>query len=545
MMNNSDTNSIDADILFAKEEARVRKIISSLYMYDNDPEQLTKIYTSILSEENVGFILTRVSQDPIFLKHFPEFYAKNQFGENVINCQQNNAYHRYGVFKHILYTIEYVGSTDLPIGDWQRKILKWTMFLHDIGKPYVKIVNDDGSESFAGHDDKSVELAKDILPRFKVTEEEKEIILKLIKYHDRYLNEGEVIFDNLKFLASELKNNKELFFMLLDVKEADARAKCIDVYNKFKITKKKYVEFLNSYFSYNVGINNGQSAVKTTEEPIAQVTDSGEYVDVKLDSEGDGNIRSLKLKNMVDNAISKKGILVKYQPVIDLQTKLVCGYETFTGIEESNITIVEMLNYAKNLEQYDKLQQILFINAISSFNSMHAKESKLVFANVDLTSYNKYVNKPRIYDLMRNGQVTVSFHNYERQDITSIKDTINLIHQNRGYVALDDFGMGTLGVRDINSLDVDYLVPDMTFIRGIDKDEEKQKFISELVTFCIGKQTNIIAVGVETREELNTLQNLGVRYVQGNYIAAPDTMINMINSNLEGILTDTSNDMLV
>ena len=319
----------------------------------------------------------------------------------------------------------------------------------------------------------------------------------------------------------------------------------IKIYNKFKITKKKYVEFLNSYFSYNVGINNGQSAVKTTEEPIAQVTDSGEYVDVKLDSEGDGNIRSLKLKNMVDNAISKKGILVKYQPVIDLQTKLVCGYETFTGIEESNITIVEMLNYAKNLEQYDKLQQILFINAISSFNSMHAKESKLVFANVDLASYNKYVNKPRIYDFMRNGQVTVSFHNYERQDITSIKDTINLIHQNRGYVALDDFGMGTLGVRDINSLDVDYLVPDMTFIRDIDKDEEKQKFISELVTFCIGKQTNIIAVGVETREELNTLQNLGVRYVQGNYIAAPDTMINMINSNLEGILTDTSNDMLV
>lgn len=541
---NNNVNSIDADILFAKEEARVRKIINSLYMYDGDKEQLTKIYTSILNEENVGFILTKVSQDPIFLKHFPEIYVKNKFGENVINCQQNNSYHKYGVFKHILYTIEYVGSIDLPIGDWQRKILKWTMFLHDIGKPYVKIINADGNESFVGHDDKSVEIAEGILKRFNFSEEEKYIILTLIKYHDRYLNEGEIIFDNLKFLASELKNNKEFFFMLIDVKEADAKAKSIDVYNKFKLSKKKYIEFLNSYFSYNSDI---KSAVKEekSEATIAKLTEDGEYVDVVLDSDGDGNVKSLKFKAMVENAILKKGILVKYQPLIDLQTKLVFAYETFTSIEDERSNVVELLNYARNLDKYDKLQQTLFINAISNFNSLHAKESKLVFVNIDLESYNKYINKPRIYDFMRNGQIAISFHNYEIQDIADIRNTINLIHDNRGLVAFDDFGRGTIGLRDINSLDIDYLVPDMTFIRNIDKDVEKQKFISELVTFCIGRRTDIIAVGVETKDELNTLKNLGVRFVQGNYFVKPNTTIDIINMKLESMLEDSSNDMLV
>ena len=41
----------------------------------------------------------------------------------------------------------------------------------------------------------------------------------------------------MKFLASELKNSKELFYLLIDVKDSDARAKNVDVYNKLP---KKY-----------------------------------------------------------------------------------------------------------------------------------------------------------------------------------------------------------------------------------------------------------------------------------------------------------------
>lgn len=544
---NVNVSDIDSDILYIKEEARVRKIIGNLYMYDKDPKELTNIYTNILLEDNVAFILTKVTQDPIFMKHFPEFYTKNALGENVINCQQNNSYHKYGVFKHILCTIEYVGSKELPIGDWQRKILKWTMFLHDIGKPYVKIVNEDGTESFAGHDDKSVELARNILERFSFDEEEKKIILTLIKYHDRYLNEGEIIFDNLKFLASELNNNKELFFMLIDVKEADAKAKSIDVYNKYKLTRKKYVEFLNSYFAYNTPRESVQEKTDNSQQPkqVVTVDENGDYEDVNLDSDGTGEIRSLKLKNAVEEAIDRKGIEVKYQPVVNLASKLVHGYEVFTHVSSNDIDIVELLNYSKNLERYDKLQQTLLINSIEKFNMQHSKESKLVFVNVDISSYNKYVNKPRLYDLMRNGKIAIEFQNYEREDINVIKNTINLIHENRGYVVFDNFGTGSFTVDDLNVLDVDYIVPDMSFVRGINENTEKQEYINKLVNYCIGKETNVIAVGVETKEELDTLKRIGVKYIQGNYIEPASFKIDIINAKLDDVLSDENNDILV
>ena len=547
--NNVKVGNIGSDILDAKEEARIQKLISNLYVYDNDPRELTKLYTNILLEDNVAYILTKVSQDPIFFKHFPEFYERNQYGENVINCQQNNSFHRYGVFKHILVTIESVGSKELPIGDWQRKVLKWTMLLHDIGKPYVKVINQDGSESFANHDEKSVEIAKTILDRFYFTDEEKYIILTLIKYHDRYINEGEIIFDNLKFLASELKNNKELFFMLIDVKEADAKAKSIDVYNKYKLTKKKYIDFLNSYFAYNPDTNNIEASSNTSTQAqntnVVSVSSNGEYEDINLADDMNKNIKSLKLNNIIEDAIKKQNVSIKYQPIIDLKTKLVYGYEAFSHIEAENINIAEIINYAQNTDRYDKLQQTLFINAIENFSANLCKEAELVFVNIDISSFNKYINKPRLYDLMQSKRFGVDFQGYERENINTLKSTINTIHENKGTVVLDNFGRGTFTVKDLNVLDVDYIIPEMSFIRNIDTDEEKQKYINELVTYCIGREIKIIAIGVETKEELNTLQRLGVRYVQGNYLAKPNDGIDIINGKLSQMLTDKEDDAVV
>ena len=269
-VNNLDgTNNIEKDIIEIKEMSKIKKIISNLYMYDNDPKELTDIYTDIFFQDNVSFILTKLSQDKIFFKHFPEFYVPNSNGENVINCQQNNSYHKYGVFKHILVTIESVGNSQITMGDWQKKLLKWTMFLHDIGKPYVKVYKDDGTDSFLGHEDKSVELAKNILDRFYFTDEEKNIILTFIKYHDKFLNSEDITYDNMKMLASELNNNKEIFYLLIDVKDADAKAKSDEVYEKYKEIREKYIDFINTYFIYSESEKNKNNIKNSDKQDIS------------------------------------------------------------------------------------------------------------------------------------------------------------------------------------------------------------------------------------------------------------------------------------
>ena len=482
-----DTENIAADLMDTKERARVESFISKLKLYDSNPQELTNIYTTILCDDNVAYLLLKLSQSPIFVKHFPELYVKNKYGEDVINCQQNSPYHKYGVFKHILTTIECVGNPQIPIGDWQRKLLKWTMLLHDIGKPYVKVVLDDGSDSFAGHDDKSVELAKPILDRFYFSEEEKKIILTLIKYHDRYLNEGEITYDNMKFLASELENSKELFYLLLDVKDADARAKCVDVYNKFKIVKNKYIEFINKYMSYD------SEASKDDEEVI----DNGSKDSI-------ASISKPELDMLIDDVMNRRRIKSVYQPVIDISKKEVYGYEVFTRIEDSKgIKILDFINYTNQIGKYEKIQQVMMINSIESFEHLLEKEANLLFVNCDIKSYEKYVNKPRLYDMMARNKIILEFQNYDKKDFSELQKLIDTIHKNKGFVALDNFGIGSLTIDDINMLSVDYIIPDVSLIKEIKEDERKQRFLSELVTYSISKGCQVIAIGVEDKETLD------------------------------------------
>jgi EAL domain-containing protein (putative c-di-GMP-specific phosphodiesterase class I) len=533
-----ETDKIPTDIMDIKEIARIKEIINNLNLYDGNPEELTKIYTKVLLEDNVSEVLMRISREPIFVKHFPEFYTKNKYGEDVINCQQNSTYHKYGVFKHILATIESVGNSQIPIGDWQKKILKWTMLLHDIGKPYVKVINEDGTESFVGHDEFSVELSVGILNRFYFTDEEKKIILTLIKYHDKFLNEGEIIYENLKLLANELENSKDLFNLLVEVKEADAKSKNVDVYNKYKVTKSKYLEFSNEYFS----VMQEQSL---TDEKINNEGDN--KININLPSQEENKEASVfELNALVENVLNKKNIVNVFQPIIDLNTKTVHGYDVFTRIDcGKKIDIYEFLNYTKDVDKYEKIQQLLLINGIDTFEGISIRESDILFVNIDLTSYDKYINKPRIYDMMKKSKIVVCFNNYYRKDLTEFQKTIDIIHENNGLVALDNFGIGSLETEDLSILNIDYIIPDISITKEILNNEKKQKYISDLVLYTMSRNINLVIVGVEYSDTLHLLEKLGVRYVQGYYFKKPEKFIELINDKIDALLLDKSNDKII
>lgn len=519
--------SIEKELAETKEIARVNSFIAKLKLFDNNKDELTKVYTSILEDDNVVFLLTKISQNSIFVKHFPEFFVLNEYGENVINCQQNSKFHKYGVFRHILATIESVGSSQNLLQDNYITILKWAMFLHDVGKPYVKVINEDGTDSFQTHEDKSYELAKDILNRFSFSDEDKYIILRLVKYHDKYINEGEITDDNMKFLATELNNSKQLFDLLLEVKDADARAKSLEVYNKFKIVKNKYIEFIDKYFTYN---NDKDTDIKENNENESNVIE--EMTPVELD-------------DLLNKVIMKKALKSLYQPIVDLKKQKVYGYEEFTRIESTKrVNILDFFNHALDVGKFEKVQQVLLINGIETFETITSKESNTLFINADFNSYEKYVNKPRIYEMMSKTKIVVEFQNYDKVDIMKLQNTIELIHKNGGMVALDKYGVTKLRLDEINMLNIDYIVTDISLIKNIANDLERQRFISDLITYSISRNIEVIVIGIEDKETLDVVRKLGAKYVQGYYFAKPDYKISMINESVKIKLDDSENDVI-
>ena len=138
--------------------------------------------------------------------------------------------------------------------------------------------------------------------------------------------------------------------------------------------------------------------------------------------------------------------------------------------------------------------------------------------------------------MMARNKVVIEFKNYDNKDLTDIQETIQSIHLKGGQVAFDNFKLDKLSIEDICYLDIDYIIPDMSFIKDIYKDFEKQKFINSLITYTISKDINLIAVGVENKKILDTLKLVGVRLVQGYYFGKPLPEINMMNDDIFDLL---------
>ena len=100
----------------------------------------------------------------------PEFDA-------AMNQPQNNEHHFLNVGEHTLLTMESIEAD---------RILRFTMLLHDLGKPACVWTDEKGILHFTGHARTSGEMAQTILRRLKVDNHSRERIVTLIKNHSLY-----------------------------------------------------------------------------------------------------------------------------------------------------------------------------------------------------------------------------------------------------------------------------------------------------------------------------------------------------------------------
>jgi EAL domain-containing protein (putative c-di-GMP-specific phosphodiesterase class I)/GGDEF domain-containing protein len=87
--------------------------------------------------------------------------------------------------------------------------------------------------------------------------------------------------------------------------------------------------------------------------------------------------------------------------------------------------------------------------------------------------------------------------------------------------ALDDFGAGHSSLVALIRCAPHFVKLDRALVQRVDRTPYKQQLVKALVVFSRGVDTELIGEGVETLEELETLLQLGVRYVQGYLVAAP------------------------
>lgn len=87
--------------------------------------------------------------------------------------------------------------------------------------------------------------------------------------------------------------------------------------------------------------------------------------------------------------------------------------------------------------------------------------------------------------------------------------------------AIDDFGAGYSGLNLLAGFQPDLIKLDMSLVRRIDRDRVRRAIVRGILGMAGELGCRVIAEGIETVEEMESLRGLGVRLFQGYLLARP------------------------
>jgi EAL domain-containing protein (putative c-di-GMP-specific phosphodiesterase class I) len=112
----------------------------------------------------------------------------------------------------------------------------------------------------------------------------------------------------------------------------------------------------------------------------------------------------------------------------------------------------------------------------------------------------------------------------ERTSLDAFRDLASRVARLRemGFrIALDDLGAGYAGLTSFTSLEPEFVKLDISLVREVHDNRTKQKIVRAMVSLCHDMGKEIIAEGVETREEYDALVELGCDFLQGYFFGRP------------------------
>ena len=111
--------------------------------------------------------------------------------------------------------------------------------------------------------------------------------------------------------------------------------------------------------------------------------------------------------------------------------------------------------------------------------------------------------------------------NEEMVDTAHVADIVRTYRRMGFSTAIDDFGAGHAGIALLSNFQTDIVKLDMALIRDLDVSMPRRLIVEGLVKMFQRLSITVVAEGIETLGEYETLRALGVRYLQGYLLARP------------------------
>jgi diguanylate cyclase (GGDEF)-like protein/PAS domain S-box-containing protein len=238
----------------------------------------------------------------------------------------------------------------------------------------------------------------------------------------------------------------------------------------------------------------------------------------------------LAMETRLRRALERGEFVLHYQPKVSLDTGLVEGLEALLRWNDSIEGLTAPVKFIPLLEETGLILEVgrwTLREAAAAHARWQAAGLKAPRIAVNISPV-QLRDEGFATDVMaaavRRDACPIDLEITESMVIHDLDRSVRILSEPRSNgvrIAVDDFGTGYSSLSYLARLPVDHLKIDRSFVNGLNSNPGHATIVSSIITLAHSLRLNVIAEGVETREQFRQLRQLQCDQAQGYLISPP------------------------
>lgn len=253
-----------------------------------------------------------------------------------------------------------------------------------------------------------------------------------------------------------------------------------------------------------------------------------------------GAFNKIRLESELRAALERKELDVRLQPIEEIISGSIAGYEALVRWqhpERGAVSPAEFIRLAEETSLIVPIGDYVFARVcdmLVEFKRRGRKPLPFIAMNLSARQLEDPKLVERILAHLRKRDLPPDRLKLEITeslvfDHAHIGELLARCHAAGMHVALDDFGTGYSNLGPLLTLKFDQIKLDASFVRALDR-PRGVALVGVIVGMARALDCDVIAEGVETREQREILHKLGCRYAQGWLVGKPATFADVLKA---------------
>jgi diguanylate cyclase (GGDEF)-like protein/PAS domain S-box-containing protein len=242
----------------------------------------------------------------------------------------------------------------------------------------------------------------------------------------------------------------------------------------------------------------------------------------------------LQMETDLRGACERGEFFIQYQPIVSLDDFGVRGFEALVRWQHPERGVISPLDFIPVAEESGQVVAIGQWALREACRQMHEWQEQFpsdppLFISVNLSS--RQFSEPNLIEQVEGilGETglaprSLKLEITESVVMENIDTATEMLRQLRGLgvqLSIDDFGTGYSSLSYLHRFPIDTLKVDRSFVMRMADNNENSEIVRTILMLAQNLGMDVVAEGVETREQLALLRKLGCEYGQGYLFSKP------------------------